>query len=277
MQGYKVILLLVSFAFSAKATIFPSSQGPVSLGVGAISTVKDDPFAAYNHQGGLAFIKNNSVSFGFQSNYFVEGLNTACLAANYKINQNLILGIGYSFLGNQYYNEGLLKISLAKKFSSHFGGGVSLDYLRLQLPKESFPVKNLLTFEAGIYTTFNKNFDFAMQVINPARVPLASYNDERLPFITNTTLIYKSTPKISVMTEWNQIMNSYGSLKVGINYQVSKKLNIRAGMYNKPANPCFGISYASKDICIHLAFAMHPYLNAISAGAITFCPNNTKK
>lgn len=272
----KPFLILFFCAFNCEATIFPNTQGPVSLGFGTISAFKADLFSAYNHQGSLAFAKKNSVSFGFQSQYFVEGLNNASLAANYKINQTQILGIGYSFLGNQYYNESLLKVSLAKKFSSHFGGGISLDYLRLQLPKESFPVKNLLTFEAGIYTSFNKDFDVALQLINPARVPLANYNDERLPFITNTTLIYNSTSKLSIAAEWNQIMNSYGNLKIGINYQASKKLNIRAGIYNKPANLCFGISYKSKDISIHLAFAMHPYLNATSAGAITYCPNNSK-
>ncbi len=263
-------------AFNCKATIFPSSQGAVSLSLGTISSFKSDPFSAYNHQGSLAFAKQNSISLGFQSQYFVEGLNHACLAANYKVSKTQVLGLGYSFFGNQHYNEGLLKLSVAKKFSSNFGGGISLDYLRLQLPKENYPVKHLLNFEAAIYSSFNSNFDFALQVINPARVSISNYNDERLPFITNTSFFYKSSSKIILMAEWNQIMNGKGNLKVGVNYQATKNLTIKAGVFNKPANPSFGINYKTKDITVNLAFAMHPYLNAISAGAITFSPGIAK-
>ncbi len=276
MSANKVLWILVLFAFQAKATIFPTTQGPVAIGLGTISAFKTDPFAAYNHQGSLAFAKQNSFSISFQSQYFVEGLNHACFAANYKLNKTQTFGIGYSFFGNQYYNEGLLKLSLAKKFSSQFGGGISLDYLRIQLPKESYSVKHLLTFEAGIYSSFNSNFDFAFQVINPARVPLARYNDERLPFITNSSLFYNANKKLTIAAEWNQIMNSDGNLKIGINYQVSKNLKIMVGAYNKPVNASFGISYFAKNISIHIAFAMHPYLNATSAGGITFWPINAK-
>lgn len=263
-------------ALNCKATIFPASQGAVSLGLGTISSFKSDPFLAYNHQGSLAFVKQNSISLGFQSQYFVDGLNHACIASNYRISKTQVLGLGYSFFGNQYYNEGLLKLALAKKFSSNFGGGISLDYLRLQLPKETYPAKHLLTFEAAIYSSFNSNFDFALQVINPARVSLSKYNDERLPFITNTSFFYKSGSKIILITEWNQIMNNKGNLKVGINYLANKNLTIRAGVFNKPVNPSFGISYKTKDVTINLAFAVHPYLNAVSAGSITFSPDIAK-
>ena len=270
MQKNIAIWFIILFSFEANATIFPSTQGPVSLGFGSIAGFISDPFSAYNHQGSLAFAKQNSISFGFQSQYFVDGLNHACVAANYQLNKTQILGIGYSFFGNSHYNEGLLKLTLSKKFTPHFGGGVSLDYLRIQLPKESFVVKNLLTFEAAIYTSFNSNFDFAFQIINPARIPLANYNDERLPFITNSSLFYNPNKMLTIAAEWNQIMNGKGYLKVGINYKVSKKIIIRAGVFNKPINPCLGISYTTKKIQIHVAFALHPYLNSMSSGGITF-------
>lgn len=273
----KLFLIFIFCAFYSKATIFPTTQGSVSLGFGTISSLKSDPFAAYNHQGSLAFAKQNSLSLGFQSQYFVEGLNHACLAGNYRINKTQTLGLGYSFFGNQYYNEGLLKVSFAKKFTSHFGGGISLDYLRMQLPKESYPVKHLLTFEAGIFTSFNSDFDLALQIINPTRVILSKYKDERLPFITNTALFYNPSSKLTLAAEWCQIMNGHGNLKVGINYEVSKNLRIMAGAYNKPVNPGFGISYTAKNISIHLAFALHPYLNATSAAGLTYSPINANQ
>ena len=96
MPAYKTLWILVLCVFEAKATIYPSIQGPVSLGSGTISAFKSDPFAAYNHQGSLAFAKQNSVSIGFYSRYFVEGLNTACFAGNYKISKTQNLGVGYS-------------------------------------------------------------------------------------------------------------------------------------------------------------------------------------
>lgn len=200
-----------------------------------------------------------------------------CLAGNYKLSKTQTLGLGYSFFGNQYYNEGLLKLAIANKFTSRFGGGISLDYFRLQLPKETYSVKHLLTFEAGIYSSFNSDFDFALQVINPLRISLSEYNDERLPFVTNASLFYKSSSKITIAAEWNQRMNGNGTLKVGLNYQISKKLNVSAGVYNKPINPSFGLSFMSKNISIHLAFAMHPYLNATTAGGITYSNLTTKQ
>ncbi|MFM9944150.1 MAG: hypothetical protein ACKVQB_02835 [Bacteroidia bacterium] len=267
-----IILVFVLSAFQSKATIFPSPQGPFTLGLGTISAFKTDPFVAYNHQGSLAFTKHNSISLGIQSQYFVEGLSMACFSGNYKISKTQTFGIGYSYFGNQFYNEGLLKVSLAKKFSNNFGGGISLDYLRLQLPKESCRVKHLLTFEAGIYSKFSSDFEFALQLVNPARVPLSGYDDERLPFVTNTSLFYNANKQLTIAAEWSQVMNGKGNLKVGLNYALSSIFYISAGVYNKPINPAFGISYKGSKINIHLAFAMHPYLNAISSGGITYTP-----
>ena len=270
MGQYSLLSLLVILFSQTEATIFPSNQGPIALGFGNISSYKSDPFTALNHQGTLALAQNNSLSIAFQSQYFVEGLNHACIAGNYNIHNRGILGIGYTFFGNQHYNEGLLKVSFSKRFFERLGAGISLDYLRHQLPKEFYKVKNLVTFEAGILAQFNPHYDLAVQVINPLRVPLANYNDERLPFIINMAIFYNSGKKIILAAEWNQIVTGEGNLRVGIDYEVSNNFNVRAGFHNKPINPSLGISYTLKSIGIHVAFSMHPYLNASSAAGLTY-------
>jgi len=274
MRFLHLLFCLPIFYWESKATLFPVSTGAVSLGLGTIVALKTDPFAAYNHAGSLAFAESNSVSLAFQSQFFVEGLNQGTVAAHFKLNKTQMIGLGYNFFGNQHYNEGLLKLTFSNKFSSQLGAGISLDYMRLQLPRESYPVKHLVTFETGLYAKFNSNFDFALLISNPIRVRLARYNDERLPFVINTTLIYNMNKKLTLAAEWHQIVTDVGSLKIGLEYQVTEKLILRTGMFNNPMNPCFGISYKSKKLRIHLAYSLHPFLNTITSSAITYSTKN---
>lgn len=274
MPVFKTLWILVLFSFNAQGTFLPLTHNPVSLGLGNITSFKTNPFVAYTHPGSLAFVKQNSISFGFESLFLVEGLNHACLSWNYRLNKRQILGIGYGFFGNTNYNEGLLKVALAQKISPSFGAGLSLDYMRLQLPQENFGVKHLLTVETGLYGTLSPNVDLAFHVINPFRPKIAEYMDERLPFVINSTFIFKANKHAIIAIEWHQIVNDRGQLRVGMSYKVSDKVSLRVGGYSRPINIGFGLSYSVKSLSIHIDFAMHPYLDMSSGAAITYTSAN---
>ena len=267
----KRILWILLFAwFDSGAVNFPALQGPVSFGAARISSVLKDPFAAYNHQGCLALVKNDMFSLSAKNSYFSPELNTYGIAVCKKINKTQVLGLGYGFFGNKYYNESLLKLSFAKKLFEKTGAGISLDYFRLQLPKETFDIKNILTFEIGLYTELNKNFDIAIQLINPAMVQLSKTYNEKLAFVANSSIFYKVDNKLKLGAEWSQTVNGKGYSKFCINYEISPKFDFYCGFYKKPSNASVGIICNYKKLKISLAFSTHPYLKSSSAAGITF-------
>ncbi|NUM32546.1 MAG: hypothetical protein HUU47_09525 [Bacteroidetes bacterium] len=275
MKNFIWLFLIISL--TSKAVIFPTTQGPVSHSFGNISSLKNDPFAAYNHQGSMALATKNYISVSAKSSFFIPELNTACLAVSKKINNTQNLGLGYSFFGNKYYNESLLKLSFAKKFFNKTGGGISIDYYRLQLPKESYKVKNIFTFEIGFYTELNQNFDVAFQLINPARAPLASYNEEKLPFIANLSVVYNLNDKFTIAAEWSQTITANGFAKLGLNYKASKNLHFYAGIVNKTSSVSFGINYHFKNTLIAISFTSQPYLGYSSSAGVSYFTNHDKK
>lgn len=267
----KIILWILLFVwFETAAVNFPAFQGPVSFGAANISSVLKDPFVAYNHQGCLALVKNDMFSFSAKNSYFTPELNTFGASISKKINNNQVLGLAYSFFGNKYYNESLVKLSFAKKLFEKTGAGISLDYFRLQLPKETFEVKNILTFEIGFYTELSKNFDIAIQFINPAMVQLSSTYNEKLAFVTNSSIFYKVDNKLKFGAEWSQTVNGKGYSKFCINYEISPKFDFYCGFYQKPSNASAGIICNYKNLKISLAFSTHPYLKSSSAAGISF-------
>lgn len=274
MKNFVWIFLL--FSFKSQAVNFPGTQGPVSHGTGNISSLKNDPFAAFNHQGSLALSKCDFLSVSAKTLFLVPELNTACMTFSKKINKTQTLGLGYSFFGNQYYNESIAKLSFAKKFMNKTGGGISIDYYRLQLPKESYKVKNIFTFEIGFYSELNKYFDVAFQLINPANVPLANYMDEKLPFVANSSIFYKINDKLIVAAEWCQTINSNGFTKLGIKYNATKNFEFFAGVVQKTSSVSFGVNYTLKKTIIALSFSTHPYLGSISSAGFSYFKNHEK-
>ena len=260
-------LIIIFTSLPASAIEFPSLASPIALGAGNVKALKADPFSGSYHPGSLAFISKNSISMAFQSNYFIPGLNQLLVAANCLLPKAKRLSFSYGFFGNQYYNESHTKLGFAQVFSSKFGGGVALDYLRIQIPQKEFNIKHALTFDAAFYFTFNRHLDFAFHVINPLRV---RFGNERLPFIINSTLIYNSSSKLILVAEFNQVMAGQSDVNIGLEYNFSKNFILRAGIQTKQFSPCFGVSISKKKYSIHLAFSLHHYLSSTSAMGFTY-------
>lgn len=265
MPSNKLIFGLLLCSISAKATLFPATQGPFALSFGGISASKKDPFSSANHPGSLAFAESSNLAFGFRSHYLVEGLNTAQFSMGLKLQPHQTMGVAYSFFGNRWYNENLIKLSFAQKFNEDFGAGVSLDYLRNQRPSGRESAVHLFTCELGCYAALPSHFDLAFHIINPFRAQLADYLNEKLPFVTRSTLFYNPTTQVNMACEWQQTMNGPGFLKIGLLLRASEKLQFQLGLNPKPFQSALGLSYRSKKIELLLGFNFHPYLKSGSA------------
>lgn len=272
----QTIFILLLASLNAKAVIFPSVQGPISHASGNISSILKDPYAAYNHQGCLALSKSDIISLSVKSSYFISQLSMVSLAASKKIKKKQTLGLGYSFFGNQYYNESLLKLSFANKISKNTGAGVSLDYYRLQLPDEKLKIKNILTFELGFYTELNKEFDIAFQLINPAKLFISEFSDDKMPFVINSSIFYKTNYPIRIGAEWSQTANGKGVPRFCISYSANKSMNFYIGFFAKPSNASVGLSFISKKTIVSVSFSTHPYLNYSSTAGFSFFKQNEK-
>jgi hypothetical protein len=116
----------------------------------------------------------------------------------------------------------------------------------------------------------SNSLEIAFQIINPGRVKIGEYENEKLNFVTNASLCYRSNNKLTLFAEWNQIISGSGILKLAAEYVLNPKVTVRFGAYGKPLNPSFGLSSSQKNVKIHLAFAFHPYLNTSTGGGLTY-------
>lgn len=265
----RIFILIFGVSQSCMATFFPSTMGPYALGMAGITASKNDPYPAFNHPALLAFSEKKSISISMQSRYFMEGLNFMGIAGNYQLKKDGVIGVGCGSIGNRHYNESLVKLTWSKKFNPKLSIGISTDYFRLQIPENQKKVMHKVMVELGAFYQFNHRLYFAVKLFNPGRTRLAEYQNERLPFLINSSCFFTLNEHLNLAAEWEQSMGASGMARFGLEYKWKEGALFNAGIFGKPFNPGCGISLDRKNIRIQISCVYHPYLGINSGIGLT--------
>lgn len=293
MQRTKYILylffLFVSTAVSAQNIVETFGARSNALG-GAVST-QSDVFSVFSNQAGLADIEQFSASVYGENRFLIPDLNAISIAAAIPTKSGTF-GIGANYYGLESYNT--LRATLAygrKLFEDKLNIGAEFDYINLNIPE--YGSKPIITFGLGVQYRLNESLIAAAHVLNPLQIQTTSLDadvgEDLLESSFKFGLAYVPSEQVGIYLETRKTLNHPAGFNGGVEYNVLKKLVLRAGFTTIPsrliegrfgtdlATANFGIGVKLNPICIDLSNRFHPILGHSPSLTISFQPQSKTK
>lgn len=236
------LLIFCSYSFGQ---IKPGAK-QISLSHSDIA-LANDVYALFNNPAGLSQQNWREISVYYSPSPF--GINKlANSSAVYHEPTNYgSFAIAYSNYGFELYKENNLYVSYSKIISKNFFLGTTLAYRNLSI--KNYGSDNAITVMIGglAYLTDNLRIGFAID--NITRSSFGNENNQ-IPMLFNFGFSYTFLSKLIFNSAIEKEIDKNSSLRVGIDYEIIKYLNLRIGTMNEPSSfsAGLGINYSIFEI-----------------------------
>ncbi|MBU0473784.1 MAG: hypothetical protein KKF62_06430 [Bacteroidetes bacterium] len=241
----KIIFVLLIFCFASFGQIKPGAK-QISLSHSDIALC-NDVYALFNNPAGLSQQNWREFSIYYSPSPF--GINKlANSSAVYHEPTNYgSFAIAYSNYGFELYKENNLFVSYSKIISKNFFLGTTLTYRNLSI--KNYGSDNAITIIIGglAYLTDNLRIGFAIDNITHSSF---GKENNQIPMIFNFGFSYTLLSKLIFNAAIEKDIDKNSSLRVGIDYEIIKYLNLRIGAMNEPSSfsAGLGINYSIFEI-----------------------------
>ena len=125
--------------------------------------------------------------------------------------------------------------------------GATLGYHNLSI--KNYGNSNSLTLLVGLLAHVSNNFRIGFAIDNVTRSSIGQ-EDNQIPMVFNFGISYTLLSKLVFNTAIEKEIDKNASLRVGIDYQIIKYLNLRIGAMNEPSSfsAGIGINYSIFEI-----------------------------
>jgi hypothetical protein len=248
--------------------------GAKSFGLGGNSIFLKEVWSSSNNPSQLPKLKGFQAGINYGNRFTLSELATKSLAATYgKENQGF--GLSFSQFGYSLYSENTLGLSYGMQLSDNFSVGIQLNYLSTQIG-DDYGSKAGVSATIGLTALITEELSFAAVLINPNRLKLNDYQDERYPTLLKLGLAYTFSNKVNLMSEYVKDIDREGDLKIGVDYQFNKVFSFQTGYSTTPASFSFGFGINYTDFNIQLSSAYDQYLGFSPQISLIFNPRRMK-
>jgi hypothetical protein len=234
------------------------SVGARSAALGNASVCISDLWSVHNNQAGLGNIRSVNAGLYVENYYLQSDLNIGSVALAIPAIGGCF-GINVSYFGNDLYKDNKFGLAFGKSFGPKISAGIQLDYMYTILG-ENYGSAGAFTFEGGIIANLTDKLKAGIHVFNPIRAKLADFNDERVPTILRSGILYTFSEKVFVSAEVEKDIDHDVVLKGGIEYHVISQMYLRAGISTNPLLNCFGFGLDLKKLKIDFSASIHQTL-----------------
>ncbi|MBI1182970.1 hypothetical protein GC194_01770 [bacterium] len=256
-----ITTLFIACVLQAHSTGYFDSKGPYARAMGGTSLALSNPWACFNNQAALSFIKEFQLGVSGAQIYNVSQLNTANMAAAIPVKNVGVLGLSLDHLGiTGLYSQQRLGFSMARLFGDNFSVGMQIEAYHLNL----FDYGNTWLVNAHIGFLFvpSKNLKLGFQLQNPYGTMLYEKYSERLPTIARIGGSYQLSDQFQLYAEESLSTQGKPRLHVGGAYEINDKITLRTGVQTAELSSSFGLDINLNKIRIILAFSYHQYLGS---------------
>jgi hypothetical protein len=178
-----------------------------------------------------------------------------------------VFGFSLQHFGFSAFQQQKLGVALARRFSEKLDVGIQLDYLHLQAP--DYGNAHLLTVEIGCNTLITKELMLAVYVYNPLAIRISE--SERVPSVFRLGMAYSINEYVVVAAEMEKSLVDAVTIRLGMDYKITKTVALRCGFSSLPASFSFGIGYKlSKNITLNVALAHQALLGSTPSLSLTY-------
>jgi hypothetical protein len=243
--------------------------GGRSVAMGGCSVSVVDFWSVSNNPAGTAWLKTISTGIYFENRFLIKTLLYEELGFVLPVKAGTF-GFVLSHSGIARFSEIKAGISYARKFGNYFSVGISVDYLRLNLPDE-YGGKNLISCEFGLMYIPNKRLNLGIHIVNPVPIKITTHPVELLPTTVCLGVTYHFSDTFLVTIEAEKDLIHLPVFRVGAEYHFASSVYARLGVSTNPAKFAFGFGLEFGHFKIDLASEYHQVLGFSPSGSINYC------
>lgn len=261
------IVLSFVFFLPLHAQLSLEPVGARAAGMGNITTVHTDVWAAVNNPAGLGMLTGAGVGISHEQRFMMTEMGVSTFAGTFPLLGN---GAGFSLsnLGFTDYGENRFGIAVGRKLSKRLSAGISVDGHVMRFPED---YKNLFAVNgnAGVWATPAKNFTLGLYVFN---LTFSKWNDRektKLPVVFSLGAGYSLAVPVQLLAEISKNIYEVARVKIGTEFLAGKVLYLRTGIITQPFEVHFGLGCVHKKFRFDAALSRHPALGYTPQAAIS--------
>ena len=237
MNILKIILLfLLVFCFKSFAQVKPGAT-QIALSHSDVALASDS-YALFNNPAGLAQQTWRELSVYYSPSPF--GINKLANGAAVYHEPTIYgsLAIAYLNYGFELYKKNTFFVSYSKEIIPNFFIGATLSYHNLSI--KNYGSDNTFALLIGGLAHITRNLRVGFAIDNVTHSTIGN-SDNQIPMVFNFGLSYTLLSKLIFNIAIEKEIDNSASLRVGIDYQIIRYLNLRIGAMNEPSSFSAGI------------------------------------
>lgn len=266
-----LILYLTLFSFNCRAQLagVPPS-GPISLGLGGISSGLTNAWASFNNPAGLSSQEHLSTILGYQTSVNFSPFNTVTAAFILPTT----LGIGavsaYKF-GDDLLSNQLISFAFAKKMGI-MSLGIKTGLLQYNI--QGFGKRSVFTADMGGIAELTPTLSFGMHIYNFTQTVIATESQEKIPTILRLALDYHPTEQLNIYVEGEKDVDRTPDVKLGLSYTIIEALIVRTGFSTITKRHSFGAGLHTRRFILDYAVRTNSNIGGTHSFGLTYSLND---
>lgn len=246
MNVYKITLLfLLTIQFNSSAQINPGAK-QIALSHSSVASAKD-VFAIFNNPAGIAQQNWREIGIYYSPSPF--GLSKLANGAGvYHEPTNVgSFSIAFTTYGFELYRESKFLLSYAYNLSNRFFFGITAKYHNLKI--ERYGNDNALSFAISSLAYLSNNWRIGFMIDNVSRSTYGNEKDQ-IPVIMDLGTSFDLLNTVTLNAAIQKELDRNASIRIGIDYEIIRYINLRLGAMNEPSSfsAGIGINYSLFEI-----------------------------
>ncbi len=231
-----IVFILLVFCLKSYAQIKPGAK-QIALSHSDVAYA-NDAFAIFNNPAGLAQQNWREFSIYYSPSPFgLKQLSNNSAVYHEPTNYGSF-AIAYSNYGFELYKENAFFVSYSTNISKNIFFGTTFAYRNLSI--KNYGNDNTLTILLGGIAYLTPDLRIGFEIDNITHSSFGN-SDNQIPMVFDLGLSYSLLSKLVINTAIEKEIDNNTSLRVGIDYEIIKYLNLRIGAMNEPSSFSAGI------------------------------------
>jgi len=251
------------FASQAQAQS-PYYAGGRSNALADASLGLKDIWAVHNNPSQLPQLQHFGAGIWAERRFNLKELSSGAFTTAFPIQKGKggTLGAGlYVFGGTPYYQQQKYTLAYGLKLNRTVSVGLGLHFLHTKIT-EPYGVNNVALGDVSVLYKLNPKTDICLLFWNVSPPNITNNPNEKIPQIIRLGLDHKLSKNVLLVGEVAHEINQEISIKIGVEYKPSDKIELQAGFHTQAIAYTFGAGFYHKNIKIHLGFSVYSALGS---------------
>jgi hypothetical protein len=265
-NAFYLICLIVQLSWSFSQGVFPGGARSMSLANSTVAVT--DVWAYFNNPGALAKMESISVGFCFENRYLLKELQSNALAYVHPTKVG-VFSFGFQSFGFNLYRNNRVGIGYGLKLSEKLYAGAQLNYNHLRI--QNYDSRGNATAELGVLAQLTEKTELGIAIFNGNRARINEYQDERLSTFLRVGINYNVSKKVKILAEAEKEIRSKLRFKSALEYEIVNRFMFRIGGASNPIEITSGFGYSLKNnLRLDFGTAYHQRLGWSPHAGLTF-------